>query len=354
METTLTLITNLLSLFQQLPVALEQRNRWTLAAMVALLLKGKRAHLYELGNALPCSGKEASGVHTIRRWLANPRITPAGVLPVFLRVFAVFLAQLSWSTLIIDRTEWQRRGKHLNLLLCSVVYHSRSFPLYWTLLPTRGCSSLAGQHALLTPVLAALTAHPLLAAIPRRVLADRAFCAPRFAQWLTRQHVRYGLRVKKSSHIARLDIPATPLRLFLTHCDQNTYDFFALVTLTAASRLPTNLFLYWRPDCAEPLARMTDLTESAALPGISHLTVIHGHLDDLRQPHPPLKKRRWSLFAHARQIFQDVCDRKPCSVVIRFFQHFFTFLGQVLSHTTLEDDMAIFLKFSKQQHALLQ
>jgi hypothetical protein len=169
-----------------------------------------------------------------------------------------------------------------------------------------------------------------------------------------------------------------------------------VVTLTAASRLQTNLFLYWRPDGAEPLARMTDLTESAALPGIYHdrmfietlprdlksggydmergrltdtkrltallipmtlayiLPVIQGHLDDLRQPYPPLKKRRWSLFAHARQIFQDVCDRKPFSVGIRFFQQFFTVLGQVLSHTTLEDDMSIFLKFSKQQHALLQ
>jgi hypothetical protein len=156
-------------------------------------------------------------VHKIRRWLANPRITPAWFLPGFLRLLAVFLAQLSWITRILDRTEWQRRGKHLNLLLWVVVYPSRSFPLYWMLLPTRGCSA-----SITDPVLAALTAHPMLAAIPRRVLAAREFCAPRFAQWLTHQHVRYGLWVNKSYHIARSDIPATPLNLFLTHCDQNT------------------------------------------------------------------------------------------------------------------------------------
>lgn len=396
METTMTVITNLLHLFIQVNLVLDRRNLWTLAAMIALLLKGKRAHLYELGRALPCAGKENSRVHKIRRWLANPRMTPAYFLPTFLRVLAPFLRQLPGITLMIDRTEWQRRGTHLNLFVCSVVYHSRSFPLYWMLLPTRGCSSLRDQTRLLAPVLTALATHPLLASLPKTVLADREFCAPKFAQWLTHQTIRYCLRVKKSDRIMRSDIPSTPLRVFFTHCDQNTYYFFDQVTMTASSRIQTNLFLYWREDCLEPLAVMTDLTESAALPTIYHdrvfietlnrdlksggydlergkltdgkrlttllipmalaymLTVIQGHLDDLWPPQPPLKKRRLSLFARARQLFQEVCDRKPFSVVIRFFQCFFEFLGDLLSHKTLENGTSVFLKFSKQQHAVLQ
>jgi hypothetical protein len=232
METTMTLITNLLTLFTRLNLVLDHRNLWTLAAMVALLIKGKRAHLSELGTALPCSGKENSRIHKVRRWLTNPRITPAYVLPAFLRVLAPVLSQLPRITLMIDRTEWQRRGKHLNLFVCSVLYHSRSFPLYWTLLPTRGCSSSADQQALLTPVLTALAAHPLLVPLPKTVLADREFCAPTLATWLTQQDTRFCFRVKKSYRVARADIPSTPIRAFLSHCQPGTYYFFDHVQFT--------------------------------------------------------------------------------------------------------------------------
>lgn len=396
METTLMLIANLLVMFHQINLVLDRRNLWTFAAMVALLLTGKRAHLYELGRALPCAGKEASRVHKLRRWLSNPHITPESFLPIFLRVLAPLLAQSPWLTLIIDRTDWQRRGEHLNLFLCSVVYHSRAFPLYWFCLPKRGCSSLADQQALLTPVLTALAAHPLLASLPTRMLADREFCAPQFAKWLTARDIRFCLRVKKSYRISRADIPATRLSVILSHCDQNTYYFFEQVTFTTSSRLQAHLFLYWRNDCAEPLALMTDLQESAGLLLIYHdrifietlnrdlksggydmergkvtdrkrlttlllpmamaylLTVIQGQLADLQPAHAPLKKRRLSLFTKARQLVQEVCDRKPFGVVSRFFQFLFEFLGTILSQEPRENWMSVFLNFSKQQRALLQ
>jgi hypothetical protein len=396
METTIMLITNLLVMFHQVNLVLDQRNLWTLAAMVALLLTGKRAHLYELGRALPCRGKEASRVHKLRRWLSNPHITPDYFLPVFLRVLAPLLAQLPGLTLIIDRTEWQRRGTHQNLFLCSVVYHSRSLPLYWTFLPTRGCSALADQQALLTPVLTVLAVHPQLAALPRRVLADREFCAPKFAKWLMQRDIRFCLRVKKSYRLSRSDFPATPIRAFFPHCQKGTSYFFAHVQITQTSSLTANIFLYWRDDCTEPLALMTDLTESAALPTIYHdrifmetlnrdlksggydlergkltdpkrlaallipmalaylLTVIQGQLADLQETPSPLKKRRLSLFAKARQLFQEVRDRKPFAVVTRFFHRLFECLGTILAQETWGNWTSVFLNFSKQQRVLLQ
>lgn len=372
METTMTLITNLLALFIQVNLVLDRRNLWTLAAMIALLLKGKRAHPYELGKALPCSGKENSRVHKIRRWLTNPRMTPVSFLPTFLRVFAPFLRHLPGITLIIDRTAWHRRRPHLTLFVCSVVCHSRAFPLDWLFLPTRGCSSWHDQQRLRTPVLTALAANSSLTALPRTVLADRACCAPKFATGLTHQHTRFCLRVKKSYRIMRSDLPSTPIGGVFAHCRQNTDYFFDHVRITASSGLQAHLFLSWRSECAEPLALITDLTESTALPTIYHdrifidtlhrdsksggddvergkltdtkrlsallipmtmaymLTVIHGQLDDLPQARPPLKKRRLSLFARARQLFQEVCDRKPFAVASRFFQLFFCISGSCL------------------------
>jgi hypothetical protein len=396
METTMTLITSLLNLFSQVKLVLDHRNLWTLAAMVALLLKGKRAHLYELGNALPCPGKANSRVHKVRRWLSNPHISPEQFLPVFLRMLAPFLAQSPWLTLIIDRTEWQRRGEYLNVFVCSVVDHSRSFPLYWTLLPTRGCSSLADQQALLAPVLTAIAAHPGLTALPKKVLADREFCAPQFATWLTSLDIRFCLRVKKSYRVARSDIPSTPISLFFAHCQQGTLYFFDQVTFTTSSPIQAHLFLYWREACAEPLALMTDLTDAAVLPDIylermfietlnrdlksggydvEHgkltdpkrltnlllpmafaylLTVLQGHLDDIHHPTPPLKQRRLSLFTQARKTFHDLFDRQPFEIVKTFFQQFFAFLLSVISPPSLTNWTTRLLNFSHQQHVLLQ
>ena len=166
--------------------------------------------------------------------------------------------------------------------------------------------------------------------------------------------------------------------------------------ITQTSSLTANIFLYWRDDCTEPLALMTDLTESAALPTIYHdrifmetlnrdlksggydlergkltdpkrlatllipmalaylLTVIQGQLADLQETPSPLKKRRLSLFAKARQLFQEVRDRKPFAVVTRFFHLLFECLGTILSQETWGNWTSVFLNFSKQQRVLLQ
>lgn len=51
METTLTLIANLLLVLKQLALVMHAANLWTLAAMTALVMKGKRARLYEFARA---------------------------------------------------------------------------------------------------------------------------------------------------------------------------------------------------------------------------------------------------------------------------------------------------------------
>ena len=83
METTQTIMSSIIVLVRQLNIALDWRNLWTFAAMVALLIRGKRAHLYELGKALPGKGQLESRVQKLRRWLSNPRIGPEQFLPPY-------------------------------------------------------------------------------------------------------------------------------------------------------------------------------------------------------------------------------------------------------------------------------
>jgi len=235
METTITLIINFIILFKQLAIVMDARNLWTLAAMTALLMKGKRAHLYELARALPCDGKLESRVQKLRRWVSNSAIIPIDMLPAFLALLAPALSQLSEIVLIIDRTSWTRLGIHINLFLCSIAFNGRSFPVFWLLLPTRGCSTLAEQQALLTPVLTALAAHPLLSALPITVLADREFCSPLLGQWLKKQGIHWAIRVKKSFYVSRSDIPAIQISRFLERCQR------AYIISTSTSSSPMNI-----------------------------------------------------------------------------------------------------------------
>jgi hypothetical protein len=396
METTHIMMSSIIVLVRQLNIALDLRNLWTFAAMVALLIRGKRAHLYELGKALPGKGKLESRVQKLRRWLSNPRICPEQFIPLYLHLLAPLLVSLPQVVLIIDRTAWKRLGVYVNLFICSVAFKGRSFPLYWRVLPTRGCSSFTDQKALLEPVFQALKVHPPLAPTRKVILADREFCAPRLARWIRRFDIHFCLRVKKSYSVSRSDIPSRPISLFLRHCHPEQCYFFESIRLTTTAGMPCHLFLSWRKDCQEPLALITDLEEPESLEALYGermfietlnrdlksggydvergklteakrltnllipmalayiITVIQGNLEEIKAPLPTLRRRRLSLFTKARNLFNDLFERKPLCIVLEFFQEFFAFLLTLMSQPTLTDTTSLLRKFSKRQLALLQ
>jgi hypothetical protein len=146
METTVQLIANILILLKQVSVVMDPRNLRTLAAMIALLMKGKRARLYELARALPGGGNLESRAQKLRRWVSNVHIANRDFLLMYLNLLAPVLTTQQSITLIIDRTSWTRLGVHLNLFLCSLAFNGRSFPIFWVFLPTRGASNLEEQQ----------------------------------------------------------------------------------------------------------------------------------------------------------------------------------------------------------------
>ena len=397
METTLTLIQEILRVVAAGHLVLDARNLWTFAAMCALLLKGKKAHLYELGRALPCKGKEAGRVQKIRRWLSNPRISPKLFLPLFLWVLGPWLSQLPALTLIIDRTEWKRLGVHINLFICSVAFKGRSFPLYWCLLSKEGCSSLQEQKALLRPVLQALAAHPELNSLPKKVVADREFCSPKLARWLKKQFgISFAIRVKKSYRVHRKDIPSVKVEHFLEQGRKGEFSFFEKVILTDNSKFKVQFLVYWRAECEEPIALITDskdpqqtlsdyrertfietLNRDLKSSGydlekgrVTHakrienflialsfsyiFAVLQGTLEELKDPTSPLRPRHLSLFTRGSRAFEEVFARKTLPNVRKFFQHFFDFIIEVASEKGSNSSERNLLAFPKTQLLRLQ
>ena len=396
MEATLIIIKSTLLLIQQLGVRLHPANLWTLSAMIALLLTGTPLHLYRLARALPGTAKVESRAQTLRRWIGHAKISPDLFVESLIALLAPVLEQMGHITLIIDRTDWTKRGVHLNIFFCSLAFFGRSFPVYWILLPHAGCSTLADQQALLDPVLTAILAHPRLAPLPREVSADREFGSPLLADWL-REHWQCGvdLRVKRSILVSREDIPSTPLRTFFAHMERGQYYFFRGMMLTDSHRYRANLFLYWREDCDEPLAVMTDQDEADAvsntyrertfietlhrdlksggydmegsrvtdLPRLSNLlipaafayilTLIQGRLEELRDPCPPLTARHLSLFSQGRNRFSDLIARHPFPTVCQFVLHFVHFLLESLQRPPTEDCTRSFTLFAQKQLLVL-
>ena len=74
----------------------------------------------------------------------------------------------------IDRTQWLSQ----NVFVISLIEQKRAIPVYWLLLPKRGCSNLGEQKKLIRPLLQLFKGYRML------VLGDREFHSIKLANWV--------------------------------------------------------------------------------------------------------------------------------------------------------------------------
>ena len=91
----------------------------------------------------------------------------------------------------IDRTQWRAQ----NLFVISLVEQKRAIPVYWLLLPKRGCSNLQEQKRLIRPLLRLFKGYRIL------VLGDREFHSIKLAHWLHSKGISFVLRQKQGTYI---------------------------------------------------------------------------------------------------------------------------------------------------------
>lgn len=89
--------------------------------------------------------------------------------------------------LSMDRTDWEKRGKWINILSVAVCYKGRALPLFWIVFGRRGNSSLEMWKYVLTPVIEGLQQMDWLSDKPIHVVADQEFASPKLAKWLKNQ-----------------------------------------------------------------------------------------------------------------------------------------------------------------------
>ncbi|MDZ8222249.1 MAG: IS4 family transposase [Nostoc sp. ChiVER01] len=91
----------------------------------------------------------------------------------------------------IDRTQWRSQ----NVFVISLIEQKRAIPVYWILLPKKGCSNLGEQKKLIRPLLQLFKGYQML------VLGDREFHSIKLANWLHSKSIDFVLRQKQGTYI---------------------------------------------------------------------------------------------------------------------------------------------------------
>ncbi len=172
----------------------------TFKMLIWLLQVQKQVRIERLAACLPLPIYYESRRKHLQRFLASPHLSIVLFwFPIIKSIIEKEFAQGSRLILSIDRTHW----KNNNVLLISVIWKKRSFPIFWQLLEKdKGSSNLAEQKALIRPVLKLLKPYELI------VIGDREFHGIELANWLEteyrqkrNQEVFFAFRQKKDTFI---------------------------------------------------------------------------------------------------------------------------------------------------------
>jgi len=252
-------LTNLLmTLLLDLNIGLSLPLRRTIATVIACLLEGTDAHLSDLADALPdIQSDQMAKEQRLRRLLSHPNLSPQRFLPAYLHLLRPVLQTLPELVLSMDRTNWNKRKHHVNILMVAVHFQGRALPLYWTVRDCAGHAGMTDWKTVLMPVITAIQADPVLRNIPLRVTADREFASPQLAKWLMHtSHVDSVLRLKRSEYLRdqAQEIKLADLLAFFPRGETRTYP---RTTVTKASSLQVNVTIAWEMRFEEPLILMS-------------------------------------------------------------------------------------------------
>jgi len=258
-------------LLGELEITLSKPLRNMLAWLMVALLEKTAAHLVRLAEKLPDDDtQDMARRQRVRRFLSNPRICPLLFVGPLVELIRPLVAGEATLVLILDRTEWMRRGKPVRVLTVALWYQGRAIPLFWRGDTRKGNTSLEEWKAVLTPVLEALRAACWTQGKEIPLVADREYASPKLSEWVWKTfRVESTLRLKRS-----LTLQNEQEQLKVAECIEQLRPgqkrFLRGYTVTQDNDFVMNVALSWEKGYEEPWAMMTTcatLPESVALYG---------------------------------------------------------------------------------------
>jgi len=251
----------ILKLFTTTHLTLSKPLRTTLVELIVYLLDNNKAHISKLGEHLPDRDTYLmSRIQRIRRFLSNPRISPSLTVKPLIYLMRPLLEKLSEIVLIVDRTDWEKRLKYINILSVAVSYKGRALPLFWIVFGQKGCSSFTQWKQVLTPVIEELQQIRWLSdkQIHIHVVADREFASPKLAEWLnTVYNITVTVRIKASMYLTGEDTPEIKVASLIQRMKKGSRHILYHQVLTRDSTFTMNVLLTWKKGYDEPLVIAT-------------------------------------------------------------------------------------------------
>jgi hypothetical protein len=247
--------------FEKIGLVLSKPIMGMLTSLIVCLLQNNKAHLSVLARALPMDGSnEMAHMQRVRRFLSNKNISPALVVLPLIRLFRPILSALPEIVLTMDRTDWDKRQKNINILSVAIAYKGRAIPLFWIVLNRKGASSFEHWKQVLTPVIKGLKEMEWLSALPIHVVADREFASPKLAEWLKKTYnIDSTVRIKRSMYLSEDGKPERKIAVLLKDMIKGTRSVMYNQKVTRDCDFVMNVLLKWDEGFDEPLIVATTL-----------------------------------------------------------------------------------------------
>jgi hypothetical protein len=245
--------------FNVINLKLRKQLKRTLVELITCLLENNKAHLCKLAEELAINAPSKNAVvQRIRRFLSNEQMKPEIFVVPLIYLMRPLLEHLSMIVLSMDRTDWKKRRRWINILSVSVCYKGRALPLFWMVFGRRGNSALMHWKQVLTPVITGLQNMDWLSGKPIHVVADREFASPKLAEWLKESFdVGSTLRMKASMYLKRENNPEVKIASLIRKMKNGKRKVLRDQQITRDSGFKMNVLLTWKKGYDEPLVVAT-------------------------------------------------------------------------------------------------
>lgn len=111
-------------------------------------------------------------------------------------IFRLYFSDKKKVYLVIDRTNWFRGKKKINIFMLSIAHEGMAIPIFWIMLDKAGNSNFEEQQKLIN-----MFAKEFGVDCIKGVLADREFASGKLFSWLNKKEIPFYIRIKEGSSV---------------------------------------------------------------------------------------------------------------------------------------------------------
>jgi len=129
---------------------LKKAEYLTLQILVFLLQAHKQVSIESLATCMPYPITFESIRRALQRFLKLPALNIEKLwFPLIKYILRTQFNKQKDLIVVIDRTQWRDR----NIFFIFLIWQQRALPLYWQILPKKGCSNIGEQKKIIRPIL---------------------------------------------------------------------------------------------------------------------------------------------------------------------------------------------------------